>query len=45
MVSLLPLACEYRRAHARPPDPILGVQEAYEKDTSANKLNLGVGES
>lgn len=26
-----------------PPDPILGVQEAFNKDTSSNKVNLGVG--
>jgi hypothetical protein len=27
----------------RPPDPILGVQEAFNKDTSETKVNLGVG--
>lgn len=26
-----------------PPDPILGVSEAFKRDTSAEKLNLGVG--
>jgi hypothetical protein len=26
-----------------PPDPILGVSEAFKASTSANKLNLGVG--
>jgi hypothetical protein len=26
-----------------PPDPILGVSEAFKADTSADKLNLGVG--
>ncbi|MFH4976808.1 hypothetical protein AB6A40_003517 [Gnathostoma spinigerum] len=26
-----------------PPDPILGVTEAYKKDTNPNKINLGVG--
>ena len=26
-----------------PPDPILGVSEAFKRDTSDNKLNLGVG--
>jgi aspartate aminotransferase len=26
-----------------PPDPILGVSVAFNKDTSADKLNLGVG--
>jgi aspartate aminotransferase, chloroplastic len=26
-----------------PPDPILGVSEAFKADTSAEKLNLGVG--
>lgn len=26
-----------------PPDPILGVSEAFKKDTSPNKMNLGVG--
>lgn len=26
-----------------PPDPILGVTEAYKKDTNPNKINLGAG--
>lgn len=26
-----------------PPDPILGVSEAFRKSTDTNKLNLGVG--
>lgn len=26
-----------------PPDPILGVSEAFKADTSPDKLNLGVG--
>lgn len=26
-----------------PPDPILGVSEAFKKDTSPKKMNLGVG--
>lgn len=26
-----------------PPDPILGVTEAFKKDTNPNKINLGVG--
>jgi aspartate aminotransferase len=26
-----------------PPDPILGVSEAFKADTSSDKLNLGVG--
>lgn len=26
-----------------PPDPILGVSEAFKKDTSDKKMNLGVG--
>jgi len=26
-----------------PPDPILGVTEAYKKDTNPKKINLGVG--
>lgn len=26
-----------------PPDAILGVTEAYKRDTNANKMNLGVG--
>lgn len=26
-----------------PPDAILGVTEAYKKDTNPNKINLGVG--
>ena len=26
-----------------PPDPILGVSEAFRRSTDANKLNLGVG--
>jgi aspartate/tyrosine/aromatic aminotransferase len=28
---------------AAPPDPILGLTEAFKKDTSPNKINLGVG--
>ena len=26
-----------------PPDPILGVTEAFKKDDNPNKINLGVG--
>ena len=26
-----------------PPDPILGVSEAFKRDTSPKKMNLGVG--
>lgn len=26
-----------------PPDPILGVTEAFKKDTNPKKMNLGVG--
>ena len=26
-----------------PPDPILGVTDAFKKDTNSNKINLGVG--
>lgn len=26
-----------------PPDPILGVTEAYKRDTNSKKMNLGVG--
>lgn len=26
-----------------PPDPILGVSEAYKRDTNPKKMNLGVG--
>lgn len=26
-----------------PPDPILGVSEAFKRDTNTNKINLGVG--
>lgn len=26
-----------------PPDPILGVTEAYKRDTNPKKINLGVG--
>lgn len=26
-----------------PPDPILGVSEAFKRDTSSKKMNLGVG--
>ena len=26
-----------------PPDPILGVTEAFKRDTNPNKMNLGVG--
>lgn len=26
-----------------PPDPILGVSEAYKRDTNSKKMNLGVG--
>ena len=26
-----------------PPDPILGVTEAFKRDTNPNKINLGVG--
>lgn len=26
-----------------PPDPILGVTEAFKRDTSPKKMNLGVG--
>lgn len=26
-----------------PPDAILGITEAYKKDTDKNKINLGVG--
>ena len=26
-----------------PPDPILGVSEAFKRDTNPNKINLGVG--
>ena len=26
-----------------PPDPILGVTEAFKKDSNPNKINLGVG--
>lgn len=26
-----------------PPDPILGVTEAYKRDTNTKKMNLGVG--
>ena len=26
-----------------PPDPILGITEAYKKDTNPKKINLGVG--
>lgn len=26
-----------------PPDPILGVTEAFKKDTNPKKINLGVG--
>merc|ERR1712035_310553 len=26
-----------------PPDPILGVSEAFKKDSNPNKMNLGVG--
>lgn len=26
-----------------PPDPILGVTEAFKRDTNAKKMNLGVG--
>ena len=32
-------------AHCRPPDPIIGVTDAFKKDTSPNKVNLGVGTS
>ena len=28
---------------AAPPDPILGLTEAFKKDTNPNKVNLGVG--
>jgi aspartate/tyrosine/aromatic aminotransferase len=32
-------------AHVKegPPDPILGITEAFKKDTFPNKMNLGVG--
>ena len=26
-----------------PPDPILGVTEAFKRDSNSNKINLGVG--
>lgn len=26
-----------------PPDPILGTAQAFQKDTSADKMNLGIG--
>lgn len=33
----------FPRVYLGPPDAILGVSEAFKKDTSPNKMNLGVG--
>lgn len=39
--------CSYGNIFAKvqqaPPDPIIGVNNAYNNDTSPNKVNLGVG--
>lgn len=33
----------FETIHAAPPDPILGLTEAFKKDKNPNKVNLGVG--
>ncbi|KAL4418747.1 hypothetical protein ABPG77_006420, partial [Micractinium sp. CCAP 211/92] len=38
-----PAASRLDGVEMAPPDPILGVSEAFKRDTSADKLNLGVG--
>ena len=38
-----PAASRLEGVPQAPPDPILGVSEAFKKDTSDMKLNLGVG--
>lgn len=40
-----PLCCSswWGGVQMGPPDPILGVSEAFKRDTSPKKMNLGVG--
>ena len=42
-VSLIPSASKFAGVEQAPPDPVLGISEAFKADTDANKLNLGVG--
>jgi aspartate aminotransferase len=38
-----PTATIWKKVELGPPDPILGVTVAYNKDPHPNKMNLGVG--
>lgn len=42
-VTAQPVLPWFRNVPLAPADPILGVTEAFKKDTNPNKINLGVG--
>lgn len=42
-VPLLNCSSWWSNVELGPPDPILGVTEAYKRDTNPKKINLGVG--
>jgi hypothetical protein len=43
MQAVATKASAFENITQAPPDPILGVSEAFKADTSSDKLNLGVG--
>jgi len=42
-IASLPSHDLFGHVEMAPPDPVLGTRDAFNKDTNANKVNLGVG--
>lgn len=43
ILNFFPFSSWWSHVEMGPPDPILGVTEAFKRDTNSKKMNLGVG--